>query len=80
MRAGYPELASGTHSLRIGGATTAAALGGSYLAGCMGLWTSSSMHRYMWGMRDQIEAVASQMAIRDLGPVAVRPGPVAAYA
>lgn len=79
-RAGFAELATGTHSLRIGGATTAAALGGSYLAGCMGLWTSSSMHRYMWGMRDQIEAVACQMATRELGPVAVRPGPVASYA
>ena len=78
-RAGFAELATGTHSLRIGGATTAAALGGSYMAGCMGLWTSSSMHRYLWGMRDQIEAIASQMATRELGPVAVRPGPVAVY-
>jgi hypothetical protein len=76
---GYPELARGTHSLRIGGATSAASVGGEYVAGCMGLWSSTSRHRYLWAMRGQIEQAAVSMGTTPLGPLARRPGPVFSY-
>lgn len=77
---GYPELARGTHSLRIGGATSAASVGGEFVAGCMGLWSSTSRHRYMWAMRGQIEKAGLAMGSTSLGPLAERPGPLATYA
>ena len=81
-RAGLHDLATGLHSLRIGGSTAAAndPHGGEFISGCMGLWASNSKRRYMFAMRDNIERAAVSMArARHGGVLAVRPGLVAAY-
>ena len=60
-RAGFPELASGWHSLRIGGATTAANLSTGVIAGFMGCWSSDAKYGYFWAMRGRIKNVSIQM-------------------
>lgn len=80
--AGYPELASGLHCLRIGGATAAAnyPTGGELIAGFMGCWSSTTRRDYMHAMRGRLEAVAVHMA-RDTGGELAQPGlPVSRYA
>lgn len=49
-KAGYAELASGLHCLRIGGATAYANApgGGEMLATVMGGWSSEARRLYMW--------------------------------
>ena len=58
------ELAKGWHSLRIGGATTAANVKGSsdLIAGFMGTWSSDAKYGYFWAMRKRIAGVAAEMA------------------
>ena len=77
---GFAELATGLHSLRIGGATCAAAQGGDYVAGCLGLWSSNTKYSYLYTMRDTLEDTCFKMSRGVSGPLAVRPGPVSAYA
>jgi hypothetical protein len=79
-RSGFPELASGLHSLRIGGATCAAAQGGDYIAGCLGLWSSTTKYTYLYAMRDTLEDTCYKMSRGSSGPLAVRPGPVGSFA
>ena len=59
-RAGFPELATGTHALRAGGATSVANLctDGQLLSGLMGHWSSSSQYLYVWAMQHRLEAAA----------------------
>jgi hypothetical protein len=59
--AGFPELASGWHSLRIGGATTAANLSTDVVAGFMGCWSSDAKYGYFWAMRGRIGRVSVEM-------------------
>ena len=72
-RAGFPGLAGPDdsrlrpHSLRIGGCTCASALGGDFIAGSMGCWTSPSRHRYQHALRASIDATAFAMARGNLG-------------
>ena len=78
-QAGYPELARGLHSLRIGGATMAAAIGGEYTAARMGLWRSESRREYIWASQTQIEAVAAAMGRSTGEALAIRPGPLSTF-
>lgn len=82
LACGLAELAHGAHSLRIGGATAAAndPTGGDMVAMFMGFWVSKSRFRYTWALRDRIERTSMSMACGVGGELAVRPGPVAAYA
>ena len=70
----------GTHGLRIGGATCAAAVGGDYVGGCLGLWASTSRHQYMWAMRGQIESTFWTMSRASSSTLAARSGPLGRYA
>jgi hypothetical protein len=49
-RAGFPALATGTHALRMGGATSVANLrsDGHLLSGLMGSWSSSAQYQCAW--------------------------------
>jgi hypothetical protein len=80
MLCGLHELATGLHSLRIGGTTCAAATGGEYVSSCLGLWSGNTRYTYLHAMRDVIEDTSVRMSRGDSGPLAVRPGPVATYA
>lgn len=77
---GYEELASGLHSLRIGGATALASdpCGGEFVAGCAGLWTSDCKYRYIYALREKIEAASYSAGRRSAGSLARRPGPLSA--
>jgi hypothetical protein len=79
-RAGYPELATGTHALRAGGATSVANLcsDGHLLSGLMGNWSSSAQYQYLWAMRHRLEEAAREIGRAGGGvPVlAARPGPI----
>ncbi|KAJ1446248.1 hypothetical protein M885DRAFT_605341 [Pelagophyceae sp. CCMP2097] len=59
--AGFPELASGSHSLRIGGATTAANVSTDVVAGFVGCWSSDAKYGYFWAMRGRIGRVSVEM-------------------
>lgn len=72
-KAGYFELAKGKHSLRLGGAKSAAAID-NFRASIMGIWFTSPSQRHMWEMRDKIEATARKMAINIVGLEAAKPG------
>ena len=80
--AGLGWLATGGHSLRIGGATAVAndPSGGEMMAMFMGCWVSKAMHKYPWALRDRVDATSFAMARGEGGELAVRPGPVATYA
>jgi hypothetical protein len=80
MKCGHQELATGLHSLRIGGTTCAAATGGEYVSSCLGLWSGNTRYTYLHAMRDTIEDTCCRMSRGDSGPLAVRPGPIATYA
>jgi hypothetical protein len=78
-RAGCPELATGTHALRIGGKTGVANLcaDGALLTGLMGSWTSTTKYRYVWAMRHRVKEAARTTARPYLAcELAGRPGPV----
>jgi hypothetical protein len=79
-KAGFPELATGTHALRIGGATCVAHLcaDGNLLSGMMGSWSSSAQYRYVWAMRHRVEDAAREIGRPRVEPVrlATLPGPV----
>jgi hypothetical protein len=83
-RAGFPELATGTHALRAGGATSVANLcaDGSLLAGLMGNWSSSAKYQYVWVMRHRVEGAAREIGRPRAVPLvlAARPGPVGLFA
>ena len=70
--------------VRRGGASTVANVdcGGPLTAGFMGHWASDAKYGYMYALRQKVEraAFAIGQARLDLGPVAVRPGPVRLYA
>jgi len=78
-RAGYPELATGTHALRAGGATSVANLcpDGLLLSGLMGHWSSSSQYLYIWAMQHRLEEAARVIGRPTPAslPLAARPGP-----
>ena len=82
--AGFPELATGTHALRAGGATCVANLcaDGSLLAGLMGNWSSSAKYQYVWSMRHLLEGAAREIGRARTVPLALaaRSGPVGTYA
>lgn len=61
--AGYPELATGLHSLRTGGATAYANddEGGMLVATSMGGWSSTAYRRYIWSCQERL--CAASMAI-----------------
>jgi hypothetical protein len=77
---GFKELASGLHSLRIGGSTCAADEGGDLASAFCGKWAGSSRHKYQHALRDKIERDTYRMARAPGGVLAVRPGPVSSYA
>jgi hypothetical protein len=78
-RAGFRELATGTHALRAGGATSVANLcpDGQLLSGLMGHWASSSQYLYVWAMQHRLEEAARVIGRPSLAslPLAARPGP-----
>ena len=78
---GNEALASGLHSLRIGGATALAndPAGGDFVAGCGGLWTSDCRLCYFYAIRERLEAASYSAGRRQGGSLAVRPGPLSAY-
>jgi hypothetical protein len=82
VAAGCSDVADskGAHGLRIGGATCAAAIGGDYVGGCLGLWASTTRRQYMWAMRGQIESACWTMSREKSSTLAVRPGPLGRYA
>lgn len=70
------------HSLRIGGATAYenSPDGGSITAGFLGLWASGARRAYMHAYRPPLELTGLAVARESQTVLAVRPGPVAAYA
>jgi hypothetical protein len=80
MRCGFPELASGLHSLRIGGASACASTGRMLMSAFAGKWFGPSSHLYQHAMQDDLEETLLAMARGTGGALAVRPGPVASYA
>lgn len=76
LLAGFPELSVGMHSLRIGGATCCASVGGEYVSGCLGVWQSKCRRKYMYAMRECVEETCWLMARAAGGELSVRPGPV----
>ena len=79
-RAGFPALATGTHALRMVGATSVASLctDGHLLSGLMGSWSSSAQHQYVWAMRHRLEGASREIgrAGPASGALAARPGPL----
>ena len=79
-RAGYPELATGTHALRAGGATSVASLcsDGHLLSGLLGNRSSSAQYQYLWAMRHRLEEAAREIgrAGGSVPVLAARPGPI----
>ena len=61
---GFSELATGLHSLRVGGATAAsnASSGGDLVCQWMGVWLGTSRRRYQYATRGRIEECALEMA------------------
>lgn len=68
--AGYPTLASGMHSLRIGGGTLGTHYKGDFVGGCMGHWLGPSKFDYFFAMRDDCEEAALAMGRGLAGPLA----------
>lgn len=82
IMAGLRSLATGIHSLRIGGATAYcnSPNGGEIVAGYMGLWVSDAKYAYFHGCNGLLEKAGYSIA-REVGDTpAVRPGPVSTYA
>jgi hypothetical protein len=73
--AGYPELATGLHSLRKEGGTAANDLAGSFVSGALGHWKSKRSLDYFFSMRNSTEATMLSMGRGDAGPLADASGP-----
>jgi len=84
LQIGADTLAAGLHSLRRGGATAVAndTAGGALTAGFMRHWASDAKYQYMYALRQNVERAALSIghAHTETGPLALRPGPVSAYA
>ena len=80
--AGLPNLATGAHCLRIGGATAYANSldGGDLVAGLMGLWRSDAKDGYIHACAPRLEYAGRRIAMESGMALADRPGPVASYA
>ena len=73
---GEPELASGLHSLRIGGSTTLASLNASAaMMGMFGLWGSDAYLGYVWAGREAMHALSMRMGSTEVS-VSVERGPI----
>ena len=73
---GHADVANGQHSLRRGGGTAACAVGGRYVSACLGNWQSDCDARYLFPLRDRVEAATLEMARIVSGPLADRAGSV----
>ncbi len=76
--AGFPELASGCHSLRLGGETAYANAdnGGEMIAGFMGAWSSEARRLYLWACTARLDMVSVSVARNGGLELAGRPGPL----
>jgi hypothetical protein len=81
QNAGYDTVTLKNHSLRIGGATSIAndPLGGDFVAGCAGLWTSDCKFRYFHVIRERLESATQAIGRNPGGSLARRPGAFASY-
>jgi len=73
--AGYPDLASGLHSLRGGAGTALNDTAGSFIAGAAGHWVSNAKYSYFFQLRNSTELGALRMARDDAGSLADPSGP-----
>ena len=73
--AGYPELATGLHTLRGGGGSAANDVSGYFVAKTLGHWKSKSCNDYFWSMRRTAEKTMVEMARSDAGELADTSGP-----
>jgi hypothetical protein len=73
---GHADVAHGQHSLRRGGGTAACAVGGRYVSACLGNWQSACDARYLFPLRDRVEAATLEMGRIVSGPLADRAGSV----
>lgn len=78
--AGYPELATGLHCLRKGGATAYCETAGEEIAGYMGLWTSDARLHYFHASSARLERAGMTVANENGSELAIRPGPLGTYA
>lgn len=79
-RAGYPELATGLHCIRKGGATAYCEAAGEEVVGYMGLWASDARLQYFNATSNRLERAGMLVATVEGAELAVRPGAVGAYA
>lgn len=78
--AGYPELATGLHCIRKGGATAYCEAAGEEVAGYMGLWASDARLQYFHATSNRLEKAGMKVAMEEGAELAVRPGAVGTYA
>lgn len=78
-KAGYPELATGLHCIRKGGATAYCETAGEEVAGYMGLWSSDARLQYFHATYNRLERAGMAMAMEERAELTVRPGALGGY-